>query len=278
MKPENAEQSKLWNGTAGAAWVEGQELLDGMFEPFARLLVQEAQGVAARQVLDVGCGAGATTLAIARTLAPGGECTGIDISEPLVTVARTRAAREGLAAEFLCADAQTAPLPAGHFDLLVSRFGVMFFDDPVRAFANLRQAAAPGARLRFIAFRGAAENSFMTAAERAAAPFAPDLPPRKPGAPGQFALADRALAEALLRDSGWAEAQLRPLDVECRFPAAALEHYMTRLGPVGLYLSQADPATRARLLEAVRNGFAPYLHGDEVRFDAACWLLCAQNR
>lgn len=278
MKTENCEQSKLWNGTAGQAWVEGQQLLDGMFQPFERLLSDEARQGGARQVLDVGCGAGATTLAIARALGPGAECTGIDISDPLVKAARARAASENIAARFLCEDAQAAALPAAHFDLLVSRFGVMFFEDAVRAFANLRRASAPGARLRFITFRSAAENPFMTAAERAAAPFAPDLPPRKPGAPGQFALAERERNEALLRDSGWSGIELRPLDIECRFPAAALDGYMTRFGPLGLYLAQADAATRERLVTAVRAAFTPYVKGDEVRFTAACWMLCASNR
>jgi SAM-dependent methyltransferase len=278
MKPENAEQSKLWNGSAGQAWVEGQQLLDGMFEPFERLLADEVRARGSRRVLDVGCGAGATTLAIARALAPGGTCTGIDISEPLIGAARARAAREQAAAQFLCDDAQTARLAPGDYDCLVSRFGVMFFEDAVRAFANLRRASATGAGLRFITFRAAAENPFMTAAERAAAPYAPDLPPRRPDAPGQFALADRARCESLLRDSGWADIGLRPLDVECRFPAAELPRYMTRLGPVALYLAQVDAGARARILAAVRDGFAPFVRGDEVRFNAACWLLCATNR
>jgi len=277
MKTENADQAKLWNGAAGQAWVEGQQLLDGMFEPFEGLLVEEARRVAARRVLDVGCGAGATTLAIARSLGTGGECTGIDISDPLVAAARARAAGEGLAVQFLREDAQTAALPAGHFDLLVSRFGVMFFDDAVQAFGNLRRASAPGANLRFITFRSPAENPFMTAAERAAAPIAPDLPPRKPGAPGQFALAERGRTAELLRESGWSDIELRPIDVECCFPAAALDGYMARFGPLGLYLAQADAATRERLVTAVRAAFTPYIKGDEVRFVAACWLLCARN-
>jgi SAM-dependent methyltransferase len=273
----NEEQSKLWNGTAGRAWVEGQQLLDGMFEPFERLLADEARNHAARRVLDVGCGAGGTTLAIARALGSGGECTGVDISEALISAARARAAAEGVAARFLCADAQAAPFPAAHFDLVVSRFGVMFFDDFVQAFANLRRAAAPGAKLRAVTFRSAEDNPFMTTAERAAAPLLPDLPPRKANAPGQFALADRVRSETLLRESGWQGIELRAIDVECRFPAAALETYMTRLGPVGLYLSQADEATRERVIAAVRAGFAPFVQGEDVRFTAACWLVCANN-
>ena len=255
MATVNEEQAKLWNGPAGEAWVAGQQLLDGMFEPFERLLVREALALDAQRVLDVGCGAGATTLALARALGAGSECTGVDISDALIAAARARAAREAPGARFLRADAQTAELTAAHFDLVVSRFGVMFFDDFVAAFANLRRASAPGGRLRAITFRAAAENPFMTAAERAAAPLLPELPPRKSG-PGQFALADRVRTETLLRESGWQEVELRPLDVECRFAAAALDIYMTRFGPVGMHLVQADAGSRERVIEAVRAGFA----------------------
>ena len=276
MKTTNEEQAKLWNGAAGQAWVDGQVLLDGMFEPFERLIVEEARRRGARWVLDVGCGSGATTLAIAR-LGAGLRAVGVDISAPLIARARDRAEQEGLSAEFLRADAQTHDFGSPRFDLVVSRFGVMFFEDPTLAFTHLRKACVPGAELRAVAFRSAAENPFMTAAERAAAPLLPSLPPRNPDGPGQFAFADRGRTEAMLRESGWLDVELRPIDVECRFPAAALDVYLTRLGPVGVYLAQADAATRARVVDAVRAAFAQYQRGDEVRFNAACWLLCARS-
>ena len=145
-----------------------------------------------RRVLDVGCGTGSTTLAVARLLGAKGRCTGIDISEPMIAAARARAEREGTPASFIRADAQTHAFEPASFDMIISRFGVMFFDDSVRAFANLRRAARDDAELRFIAWRSAAENPFMTTAERAAAPLLPNLPARRPDAPGQFAFADRA--------------------------------------------------------------------------------------
>jgi SAM-dependent methyltransferase len=275
MDAKNEEQQKLWNGTAGQAWVDGQSLLDGMFQPFERLLVEEARRHGAGAVLDVGCGAGATTLAIARL--GGVRAMGVDISAPLIASARGRAQREGLAAEFICADAQTHDFGSARFELVVSRFGVMFFEDSVQAFLNLRQACVPGAELRAVAFRSAAENPFMTAAERAATPLLPALPPRKADGPGQFAFADRVRTQAILRDSGWCDVDLRPIDVECRFPTAALDGYLARFGPVGLYLAQADEATRQRVVDAVRAAFVQYQRGDEVRFTAACWLMCARN-
>ena len=143
------------------------------------------------RVLDVGCGTGSTTLAVARRLGAKGRCIGIDISEPMIAAARARAEREGTPASFIRADAQTHAFEPASFDMIISRFGVMFFDDSVRAFANLRRAAKQTPSLRFIAWRSAAENPFMTTAERAAAPLLPNLPARRPDAPGQFAFADR---------------------------------------------------------------------------------------
>ncbi|HXT20708.1 MAG TPA: methyltransferase domain-containing protein [Thermoanaerobaculia bacterium] len=271
----NSEQAALWNGVAGRAWVDEQALLDGMLEPFRELLVAEVAAVSARRVLDVGCGAGDTTLAVARLLGEAGRCTGIDISAPLVDAARLRAQREGVAADFVCADAQEHAFEPGSFDMVISRFGVMFFDDPVRAFTNLERAAAAGAALRFIAWRSAAENPFMTTAERAAAPLLPNLPPRPPDGPGQFAFADESRVRRILEESGWAAIDVRPLDVTCTLPASELVRYVTRLGPVGSVFPELDEPTRAPVVETVRAAFEPYVHGEVVRTTAACWMVSA---
>jgi len=215
----NTEQSALWNGTAGEAWVSQQRLLDASFAGFEQLLVNEVAKAGARRVLDIGCGAGATTLAIARHLAAAGSCTGIDISAPLIEVARMRAAHETGRADFLIADAQTHEFAGPEFDLAVSRFGVMFFEDPVAAFANLRGAMRAGGGLRAFTFRDVRENPFMTTAERAAAPFLPDVPPRRPDGPGQFAFAHRNRVHEILSNAGWSAIDLQPRDVRCAFPA-----------------------------------------------------------
>jgi SAM-dependent methyltransferase len=268
------EQARLWNGVAGCAWVELQDLVDAAFRPLEALLVE---GVAAgAEVLDVGCGTGGTTLAVARRLGGTGRCVGIDISEPMLTAARARALREGMPARFVRADAETYLFEAQSFDAIISRFGVMFFGDPVRAFGNLRGAAREGAKLRFIAWRSAAENPFMTTAERAAAPYLPDMPGRDPDAPGQFAFADRRRVERILTESGWGEIDIRPVDVPCTLPEAGLERYFTRLGPLGRVLPAVDEGTRTKIVETVRAAFQPYVRGAEVSFTAACWLVDAR--
>jgi SAM-dependent methyltransferase len=269
------EQAALWNGPAGRAWVDAQQSLDSLFTPFENLLVNEARTASARRVLDVGCGTGATTLAFARLLGAQGHCAGADISEPMIAAARARAEREGTPASFICADVQRHAFEPASFDLIVSRFGVMFFDSPVQAFANLRHAARDGAALRVIAWRSAGENPFMTTAERAAAPLLPNLPARQPGGPGQFAFADRHRVSDILQESGWAGIDIRPIDVECTFPEKELHGYLTRLGPVGLILQNADERTRAQVIGTVRAAFDPYVHGTEVRFTAACWMIGA---
>jgi SAM-dependent methyltransferase len=270
------EQTALWNGLAGRAWVEAQELLDPMFKPFEDLLVEAVSAGSGGRVLDVGCGTGSTTLAVARRLGAKGRCIGIDISDPMIAAARARAERESTPASFIRANAQNHAFEPASFDMIISRFGVMFFDDSVRAFANLRRAAREDAELRFVAWRSAAENPFMTTAERAAAPLLPNLPARRPDAPGQFAFADRRRVYPLLQESGWAEIDIRPIDVACTLPEKELVRYLTRLGPVGLILQEADDRTRTQIIETVRAAFDPYVHGGEVRFTAACWMVGAR--
>jgi ubiquinone/menaquinone biosynthesis C-methylase UbiE len=271
----NAQQIALWNGCAGRGWVEAQESLDRLFEPFEDLLVEAVAARRARRVLDIGCGTGSTTLGIARSLGGSGTAVGIDVSEPMIALARSRAERESAPPRFICADAQTHAFEPASFDMIVSRFGTMFFDDSVRAFGNLHNAAAPGAALHTIVWRRPADNAFMTAAERAAAPFFPQMPARRPDEPGQFAFADRERVCAILEKSGWADIDIRPLDVECSLPERELNDYISRLGPLGRMLQQLDERARARVVEAVRAAFDPFVHGTEVRFTAACWTIGA---
>ena len=271
----NDEQATLWNGAAGHAWVEMQALLDRVMQPFETLLVEAVAARKPGRLLDVGCGTGATTIAAAKTMGTGA-CVGIDVSEPMLALARARAGREAARATFVRADAQTHGFDPPAFDMIISRFGVMFFDDPVAAFANLRRAATKDAELRFLSWRGPAENPFMLVAERAAAPFLPGMPPRDPDAPGQFMFADARRVERILADSGWADIVIEPADVECRFPADELVRWFTQLGPLGRVLHEADGPTRNRIIDAVRPAYDAFVHGDEIRFNAAAWLVVAR--
>lgn len=269
------EQTSLWNGSSGHAWVDAQELLDYMFKPMEDLLVNAVTAESGSRVLDIGCGTGSTTLATARQ--PGIKyCTGIDISAPMITAARGRAKQGDSSAVFICADAQTHTFEPASFDRIISRFGVMFFDDPVQAFVNLRRAASADAKLDVIAWRDPMDNPFMTAAEHAAAPLLPNLPARQPNEPGQFAFADQGRVHHILEQSGWVGIDIQPIDVPCTFPEPDLVPYLSHLGPVGRTLQEADDRVREQVIEIVRAAFEPYVHGNEVRFTAACWRVVAK--
>jgi SAM-dependent methyltransferase len=275
-QPTYDEQTKHWNATAGCAWVDAQELLDQMFKRLEDLLVDDVAAGSGRRVLDVGCGTGGTTLAVARRLGAKGQCIGADVSEPMIAAARARAERDGTPASFILADVQTHPFERASVDTIMSRFGVMFFNDPVQAFANLRRTATDDAALRFIAWRSATENPFMTTAERAAAPLLPNLPARPADGPGQFSFADPQRVAAILGGGRWADVDLQAIDVECTLREKELIGYFTRLGPVGLALQGEDERTRSQVIEAVRPAFAPFVRGTEVRYTAACWMVSAR--
>jgi ubiquinone/menaquinone biosynthesis C-methylase UbiE len=266
-----------WTGTATCAWVESQALLDRVLQPYEDILVAAVSAAGAGHVLDIGCGTGSTTRALARLLGHAGRCLGNDISEQMIEAARVLAEREGSRASFICADAQTHAFEPAAFDMIVSRFGTMFFDDSVLAFANLRRAAKSNGELQFIAWRGPQENPFMTAAERAAAPLLPNLPARKPDEAGQFAFADASRVRAILEKSGWREIDLKPIDVPCTLPESELAGYATRFGPVGRALQEADAQVRAQVAPVVRAAFEPFVVGAEARFVGACWLVSARN-
>jgi SAM-dependent methyltransferase len=275
--PPNRDQAALWNDTSGQSWVELQGVLDRMLAPFAIRLVDEAFPGAGARALDIGCGAGATTLAMARRLGPAGLALGADISRPLVEAATVAAADAGLPhARFVLADAQVHAFERHYFDALLSRFGVMFFDDPPAAFANLHRALRPGAPLAFVCWRTPAENPFMTAGPRAIASLLPPAPPPDPLAPGPFALADADRTRGLLAGAGWTDVTFERFDVPTEISPDDLARYAPRIGGVALALRNADEPTRARILEAVQAGYEPFTQGGVVRFAAAAWLVRAR--
>ncbi|WDD91247.1 class I SAM-dependent methyltransferase [Burkholderia sp. FERM BP-3421] len=271
-----AGQHALWNGHSGRVWVDAQAVTDQMFRPFEVLLADAVGEQEARRVLDVGCGTGATTLAVARRLGGDARCVGVDVSAPMLAAARERAREAGADVAFVCADVQRHDFEPAGFDTILSRFGVMFFDDPVAAFANLRRAATADARLIFAAWRGPEDNPFMTLAERTARPWLPDMPARVPGAPGQFGFADRERVVAILAESGWREIEIVPVDLDCTLPERELHDYLIGFGPVGQALQHADASLRARIGAAARCAYESYVRCEDVHFRAACWMVRAR--
>ena len=253
--PPNQAQAEMWNQDGGRTWADLHATLDMVFQPLATVLVDEVLATGGERVLDVGCGAGGATLAVARALRPNGQRTGIDISAPLIATANARATAEGAGdVTFIRGDAQTYAFNAGRFDTIISRLGVMFFDNPGAAFAGLRRATQPEARLALIAWRAPDQNSFMVAAERAAASIVKDFPVRNDDGPGQFAFASASRVEGILQAGGWTSIDIRPVDLPCSFPATELPAYVTRMGPYGRIRETLDENMRARALRAWRPG------------------------
>nr|WP_314526588.1 methyltransferase domain-containing protein [uncultured Brevundimonas sp.] len=275
-----------WNGENGRRWVENQDRLDRMLAAYGQALGRAADPAAGDHVLDVGCGAGATTFDMAARVGPSGRVVGLDISAPLIgraldLAAERTAKREG-AVEFRLADAVLADF-APDFDRIVSRFGVMFFDDPAAAFANLRGALKPGGRLVFVCWRGAAENDW-TRLPMSAIRHLAFTPPPDPEAPGPFSFGDRARIKRILVDAGYADIEIRPFDSPVHFGVGdtadtalddAVDHAI-RVGPLERALRGVSDTVRAQALAAVRLAFVDKLRPDGVWIDGAAWIVSAR--
>lgn len=272
----NQAQVDYWNTGAGPVWAQLQEMLDRQLDPLGRAAQQAIDVAPGERVLDIGCGCGHTTLALAEAASPNGEVLGVDISDPMLAVARQRAAGNP-AIRFMEVDAQTADLPSGAFDAAYSRFGVMFFADPTAAFANIRRAVRAGGRLGFVCWRPFQENLWMRGPAEAAAPFlpAPAAAP-DPMAPGPFAFADPSRVRRILEAAGWSAVEIRPHDKS--IGAGGLEEtlsLMMRVGPLGAALRET-PEARPRVIDAVREFLARYDGPDRVRLPAAAWIVTAE--
>ena len=203
----NRDMAEYWNGRPAEVWVTEAERFDSLLAPFGRRLLTAAALTPGERVLDVGCGNGAVSLDAARAVEPGGHVAGLDLSAPMLAVARRRAEERGVGADFVQGDAQTISFDDG-FDVLLSRFGVMFFDDPEAAFANLAKAARPGGRLCFVCWQEMLVNEWLAVPSLAMVSHVgiPELP--EPGAPGPFALADPDRTRQLLTSAGWSDIDL----------------------------------------------------------------------
>ncbi len=270
-----------WHGPTGDVWAEEWRRTDRTFAEISSELdqaVRERLGTGAMAVADIGCGAGATSMAAARAN-PQASVTGFDISPGLVAVARERAA--GLPnCRFLVGPAEQEIASHGPFDMLISRHGVMFFDDPGMAFASLRAATRPGASLVFSCFRASALN--LWASEVMTAIFG-KLPPKPDGyEPGPFAFADEGFVRPMLEASGWTDVEVLPVDFTYHAgvgedPVADAVSFFSRIGPAARALRVAEPEDRAAMIERIAAVCRSRVVGGEVVFPAAAWLWSARN-
>jgi SAM-dependent methyltransferase len=228
-------------------------------------------------LLDVGCGCGDTSLELARRVGAEGEVLGLDISAPMLDVARRRAKEDGARGlEFREADAQTAALPGGR-DAVFSRFGVMFFADPVAAFRNLRRALRPGGRLVFVCWRPLAENLWMRLPAETATGLVPPAPPPEPGVPGPFAFADPDRVRRILAEAGFTGIEITPHDEAIGgLDLEGTVEMSFRVGPLGAILRER-PDLAPVLRDRVRETVSPWLRYEAVYMPSATWMVGARN-
>jgi SAM-dependent methyltransferase len=276
----NAEQIRYWDEVSGPKWVRLGDRIDRQIAPLGLEAIDGARIQSGERVIDVGCGCGQTTLELARRVGPDGHVLGIDISSSMLADARRRIDEAGLGqAEVLCADAQTTDLPEA--DLVFSRFGVMFFADPIAAFANLRRALRPGGRLVFLCWQRPEKNPWIQVPTAAAALHVPPPEPPPPGGPGPFAFANpdrlREILEAAELMSIEIDSLERALDVAGGESLDETVEFLSQMGPTAALLREADEDTRNAARRSVRDALVPYQRGDRIELGSACWRVRAKR-
>jgi SAM-dependent methyltransferase len=266
----------FWDGQGGDTWVARQAHTDITLTPVTEALLAFAAPCPGERVLDVGCGCGAPTLEFARAVGPSGRVAALDISGPMLAEGEARAMAAGLAnVDWRQADPATAALDG--FDLLTSAFGVMFFGDPVAAFANMRRAADPNARMAIVCWRSLAENAWMDVPMNAVARHLPPRPNPVPHAPGMFAFADPERGSEVLMAAGWAPPRFEMLDIDLDIAAGrGLEEAVeqsTLIGAVNSWLRNQPAEVVSAAVASLREALAPHLDGGSVRLPGAMWLI-----
>jgi SAM-dependent methyltransferase len=275
----NAAQIEYWNTRAGETWARFQESLDRQIEPLGLAAMDVLAPREGEHIIDIGCGCGQTSLALAARVRPTGSVVGIDISGPMLDVAlrRPRSAPD-LQVAFRKLDAQTGDLGHGRFDAAFSRFGVMFFSDPVAAFTNVRASLKPGGRLAFVCWRPLDENPWMQGPLQAALPLLPPVAPPDPMAPGPFAFADPSRVRSILADAGFGSVTTDPFDAV--IGGGDLEQTLKLalgVGPLGRALRE-HPELTDNVAVAVRNLLSKYVTPSGVLMPAAVWIVLARNQ
>ena len=281
MSTENAQQIADWNGPMGRQWATLQSDLDKVVAPFGAAAVRAAVAQAGERVIDIGCGCGDTSMELARAVGTQGTVLGVDVSHPMLEVARGRAQREGHGhLGFLEADASRVELPAGQ-DLLYSRFGVMFFEQPDAAFVQLHKALRPGGRLAFVCWRAPRDNPWAMAPLMAAREAMGATPaPTDPNAPGPFAFADGQRVRAILAGAGFSDIGLARFDAPIALgasPQAAAERSVS-FGPAARFVKEAGSEHLKTIQDAIESSLAALAAADgSVSLPGSTWVVTASS-
>jgi len=275
----NADQIAYWNGPGGQRWADRHATQEILLGPIADVLIDRARPKPGERVLDIGCGSGATTVAFAKAVAPGGFALGLDVSGPMLSQAREFAPKN-LPLDFVLADATVHRFDPASFDLLASRFGVMFFADPVASFANLRRALKPSGRLAFVCWREPRENPWMMTPLQAVYKHVPKLPPVGPEDPGPFAFASEERVMGILKDAGFADVAMEPhnlaLDIAIGRGLDAAVEGALQIGPASRALDGQPPEAREAAKISVREALEPFVRGQSVALPGSIWIVTAK--
>ena len=274
---DNSQQIEFWNGRAGERWAALNDMTERSLALITASLMPFAAAKPGERVLDVGCGCGSTTVALARTVGASGRVRGIDISRPMLEVARQRAKDASLGIEFTEADASAHKFER-EYDLVFSRFGVMFFADPFQAFANIRFAVADRGRMTFVCWRSFGENTWAASPFSAALDLLPPQPAADPHAPGPFALADKDRLVSILERAGFRTVSVEKLDTLMNMGATLDDAVFAALniGPLARAVAEVDESTRPKIQERVRRVLSEFETPAGFAPPGACWLVRAQ--
>ena len=277
----NADQIAYWNDAAGTRWTAIQRRTDALFDGLTIAAIDSADPRPGESVLDVGCGCGATVLELARRVRPGGRVVGVDVSQPMLELASERVQAEGLPSVTLhLADAATYPFREADFDLAFSRFGVMFFGDPVAAFTNIRRSLRAGGRLACLAWRPIAANPWFGVPLAAAMRHVPAPAPPDPEAPGPMSLADPQRVTRILSEAGFSGIDLQRRDVMMKLSEPneldGATEFATQVGPASRALVGATPASQVAARAAIREALAAYDGDDGVILPGSVWFITAR--
>jgi len=277
----NAAQIEFWNSAATRAWADQYARMDRAVAALTKELLDLAAPRPGERVLDIGCGPGTTVLELAKHVGPGGYVLGADVSEPSVARAHERIAAAGLRqAEVIVADASVHPFQPESFELAFSRFGIMFFSDPVAAFANVRRAMKPGGRLTLAVFRPASEKLWPNAPLEAVRHLLPPIPTPGPEEPGPFSWADPARVHRILEGAGFSDVSLTPLDpvIQLAGPAGEAEaaDFVMAMGPLMRVLPRLSAAQRENVRATLEVYFKGHTTSQGVILPAANWVARAR--
>ena len=285
MTIDNATQIEFWNGETGRNWVTHDALMEAMLQPLGEAVINTLAPQPGENILDIGCGCGHTSLGLADRVGADGLVTGIDISAPMLAVANQLAGEHNAelsSIQFVEADAQTHAFEPERYDGVFSRFGVMFFEDPVAAFANIRNALRTSGRLAFCCWQPRAVNPFMTVPAMAALELLPAPPEMPPRTPGPFAFEEADYVTEVLTSAGFEGVAVTPLGQPLTFGRGLsltdIVERLVQIGPIAQMVREAPKDLQQPVRDKVIDAVAPFYAEDSgMTLDGQFWQVTARK-